>query len=142
MRRILLVVFIAGSAATIIELLFLGHFEDTRQVIPVFLLVAGLCELGFYGVVRKPKSLKIFQVTMVLFFISGVLGIIYHYQGNQEFALEGNPSLSSRELIERIVKGGAPILGPGMMIQFGFLGLAFTYRHPHLTSSVNAQSAS
>ncbi|MBI3005162.1 MAG: hypothetical protein HYY49_07055 [Ignavibacteriales bacterium] len=72
---------------------------------------------------------------MLLFLLSGVVGSVLHYRGSREFALEAYPSMTGNEVFWRSIQGAAPILGPGIMIQFGILGLAYTYRHPSLTTA-------
>jgi hypothetical protein len=69
---------------------------------------------------------------MVLFVGSGMLGVVLHYQGNEEFELEMQPALSGRTLVGKTLTGATPVLAPGSMSLLGVVGLAFTYRHPLL----------
>jgi hypothetical protein len=54
--------------------------------------------------------------------------VVAHFHGSAEFQLELNPSMSTWELVEKIVRAKAPpLLAPGMMLQMGLLGLAYVY---------------
>ena len=135
-RTFLLIIFIIGLLGAAAELLLLEHTEDFRQWIPIVLIVASLLALGWCGLSRAPVSMRVFQGMMILFVISGFIGLFLHYQGNVEFELEMYPSLSGWQLFEKAMKGATPTLAPGTMIQLGLLGLAYTYRHPVLRKSI------
>ena len=141
LRAILLIIFLLGALGTGTELLLLGHTETPWQMVPVLLITVGLVALIFQAAVRRAlfptggvklfrAGIRMFQVIMLLFIISGFIGIWQHYQAKTEFKLETNPGLSGIELFWETVTGAAvpPVLAPGMMIQMGLLGLAFTYR--------------
>ncbi len=137
MRGIILAVFLFGALSAGVELLLIGHTESGWQWVPLVLIVTGIGALIFYAAIRRAMSLRIFQVMMVLFIISGFVGIWQHYQAKTEFKLETNPALSGMELFWEAITGATvpPVLAPGMMIQLGLLGMAYTYRHPALLSS-------
>jgi len=143
-RTFLLIVFIIGLLGSGAELLLLEHTEDVWQWIPLVLIVMSLIVLGWSGWSRAPVSMRVFQVTMILFVISGFLGLFLHYQGNMEFELEMYPSLTGWELFGKAMQGATPTLAPGTMIQLGLLGLAYSYRHPVWRKSIgenkNAES--
>jgi hypothetical protein len=69
---------------------------------------------------------------MVMFLVSGAVGVGLHYQGNKVFELEMSPSMSGLELMSKTFTGATPVLAPGSMSLLGIVGLVFTYRHPHL----------
>jgi hypothetical protein len=131
-RRILLVIFLLGTFGTGAELLLLGHTENVWQWIPVLLILISLVTLLCYAAVRRLAIMRIFQVVMILFMISGVVGLVLHYRDKMEFKLETNPDLAGWHLFREVIKGATlpPVLAPGVMIQIGLLGLAYTYRHP------------
>jgi len=132
LRTALLALFILGSVGTTAELLLLGHTEDTWQLVPLVLMGSGLMLVGWYVLTRSATSLKSFRVLMLLFVVAGCIGILLHYRGNMEFELEMYPSMHGMELFRETMTGAFPALAPGAMIQFGLLGLAWTYRHPAL----------
>lgn len=123
-------IFLLGLLGSCVELLLLEHTEEPRQWIPLILMALSLLTLGWYGVTRGPLSLRAFQGMMLLFVISGCIGIFLHYQSNVEFELEMRPALTGVELFKKAIQGAMPALAPGTMIQLGLLGLAITYRHP------------
>jgi hypothetical protein len=114
------------------ELLLLGHFEDTWQLVPLALIAAGLVVVAWYAVVRSAVSLRAFQGVMFLNLGSGLAGVLLHYRGNAEFELEMYPGIAGLELFRESMTGAFPALAPGSMILFGLLGLAWTFRHPAL----------
>jgi hypothetical protein len=129
-RIIILAVFLIGSIGTGAELLLLGHTETVWQCLPLVLISLGYVTLIAHALVRKVMTMRIFQVSMILFILSGFIGLLLHYQGKMEFKLETNPSLHGMELFWETIKGATlpPVLAPGMMIQLGILGLAYAYR--------------
>jgi hypothetical protein len=73
---------------------------------------------------------------MVLFILSGFIGLFQHYRAKAEFQLEVNPSLQGKALFWEAAKSlSPPTLAPGVMIQMGLLGLVWSYRHPSLGSA-------
>ena len=102
-------------------------------------MAISLVVLGWRFVDRKPASMRAFQGVMILFVVSGFVGLLLHYQGNAEFELEMYPTLKGLDLFWEAVKGATPTLAPGTMIQLGLLGLVYTYRHPALIKSTGKQ---
>jgi hypothetical protein len=141
LRGFLFVMFIFGVLGAGAELLLLEHTEDFKQWIPLVLMSLSLIVLGWYIAARGPTSMRVFQVTMLLFAISGFAGLFLHYQGNVEFELEMYPSLQGLELFRKAIKGTTPpTLAPGTMIMLGLIGLAYTYRHPVFSKSAGKKS--
>jgi hypothetical protein len=136
-RIIILTIFLIGSIGTGTELLLIEHTETIWQRLPLLLILLGVVVLIAHALIRKGLTIRIFQLTMILFILSGLIGLWLHYQGKMEFKLETNPSLSGMELFWETIKGATipPVLAPGMMIQIGLLGLAYGYRHPAVNQS-------
>jgi hypothetical protein len=130
-RRILLAIFLIGAIGTGAELLLLEHTAEW-QLVPLVLIAISLLVLGWLAVSRRMAVVRVFQVTMVAFLVSGAAGLALHYRGNVEFELEMYPSLGGAELFWKALTGATPALAPGTMIQLGLIGLTFTYRHPAL----------
>ena len=132
--KFLLVILILGILGTMTELILLKHTEDVRQWVPLILMPAGLILLAWHGFSVAPLSIKLFRWLMIAFIISGLAGIYFHFQGGAEFKLEGNPSLRGWALFwEAIYAKTPPLLAPGAMIQLGFIGLVYIYKHPALS---------
>lgn len=132
LRNLILATLVVGMVGVAIELVLLEHMEDKKQWIPLALMSLGTVTLILYGLTKAGWALRTFQITMLLFVISGFLGIWFHYRGNVEFELEMYPSMKGLELIEEALKGATPALAPGTMIQLGLIGLIYTFRHPGL----------
>jgi hypothetical protein len=128
LRRILGAIFLVGSLGTAAELVLLDHVEDAWQQAPLALIAIGCAVLA--AVTIRPSSLavRLFQLTMVAFLASGVVGIALHYQGNVEFELELQPDASGFALFWEAMKGATPALAPGTMMLLGAIGLTYTYR--------------
>ncbi|HSC27896.1 MAG TPA: hypothetical protein VLD67_11510 [Vicinamibacterales bacterium] len=132
-RRILLVAFVTGLIGTLVELLLLEHFDDWRQRIPLVLLGCALATMIWHALDRGPAPLRVLQLLMLIFAFAGLIGLTLHLQGNREFELEMYPSRAGLELVKKTLMGATPALAPGTMIQLALIGLAYSYRHPHLT---------
>ncbi len=137
-RRLLLLLFLLGVCGAVAELLLLGHTEDSWQWVPLLLSGVSLVVLAIHAVVRRAVTVRVFQMTMILFMLSGFVGSYWHYRAKVEFKLETHPDLAGWELFRQAITGGAvpPVLAPGLMIQLGLLGLAWTYRHPALSAAI------
>jgi hypothetical protein len=136
-RRLMLIVFLVGAFGAGAELLLLEHTEDSWQLVPLLLIALSLVALVLHFFIRRAVTVRIFQAAMLLFTASGVVGTWLHYQAKVEFKLEMNPDLGGMALFREVMIGATlpPVLAPGLMIQLGLLGLAYTYRHPALAAS-------
>ena len=133
LRTGLLALFLFATIATAVELLLLAHDEDAVQLIPIVLAVAGALVAAWNLVRSSAAGVRTFQILMVLFVASGVAGIFYHYRANVEFQLEMDASLHGSALLWQVLQAKAPpALSPGLMVQLGLLGFAYSYRHPAL----------
>jgi hypothetical protein len=129
LRRMLAAILLIGMTGTAVELLLLQHDGDRIQLVPLVLLGAGLLAVTWQLVARSRAGVMCVRVVMVLFLAAGAAGIYYHYQANVEFQREGDPSLSGRALLWKVLEAKVPpALSPGVMVQLGLLGLAYTYR--------------
>ena len=124
-RRIILIILLVGIAGVLIELLLLEHFEDTLQLLPLVLLGLGLISLVWHARSPDRTSTRVVRTVMVLFLVSGVLGVFLHYRGNVEFERERRPEAGGWALFREAMMGATPALAPGSMIQLGLLGLLY-----------------
>lgn len=131
-RRILGLAMVVGFLGTGIELLLLGHTEDTWQLVPLILIGVGLVVLVWHAIAAGKGTVRALQATMVLFVVSGGVGTWLHYSGNMEFELEMYPTLEGTKLFAEAMTGATPALAPGTMIGLGLVGLAYAFRNPHL----------
>jgi hypothetical protein len=129
-RRFLLGVLILGVTGIGIELLLIGHFDDPFQFVPLILLGCGLPALITLAVRPRPVSIRVVQVLMVLFVMSGGAGVALHSRGNAEFELEMYPTLAGWDLVRGTLTGATPVLAPGSMSLLGLVGLAVAHTYP------------
>jgi hypothetical protein len=138
-RLYLLLTLAVGLAGMTTELLLIGHVESVQQLIPVVLLGLGVAVLAWHAAAPRAITVRALQVTMMLFVLSGLVGVGLHYRGNLEFELEMYPSMSGFEMIEKTLSGATPVLAPGSMALLGLIGLIHAFRHPCLCA--DAQSS-
>jgi len=128
LRLWILVVLVLGLIGTVTELVLLSHYEQPVQLVPVVLIVLALVVLAWHAIGRSTASLRVLLGLMVLFVLASFAGFAAHFYGSAEFQLELEPSLSTWELVEKVMRAKAPpLLAPGMMMQLGLLGLAYIY---------------
>jgi hypothetical protein len=137
-RRILLTILLLGMAGISLELWLMAHTDDFYQLIPLWLTAAGSVTLVLVAMRPSIGSVRLFQAVMALFLVSGVIGMVLHFQVNIEFQKEMDAALSGLALYQKaILAKSPPALAPGAMIQLGLIGLAYTFRHPALTPRRN-----
>jgi hypothetical protein len=138
LRRILLVTLLLSIVGVEAELLLLEHFDGTSQWLPLVLLAICLLTLGWYGVSRGRASIRAVQGAMVLCVVLGAVGVWLHLDGNIEFEREMSPGMAGFALFKAAMMGATPSLAPGAMIQLGLIGLAWTFRHPALSTRTDS----
>jgi hypothetical protein len=116
-----------GMAGSLTELWLLGHVEDFNQWIPVALLAAGVVLLGWIAARPSRGAVRLWRALMALFVIAGLTGSVLHFRANLEFQLEVDPSLAGWALFWKAAYAKSPpALAPGVMVQFGLIGLALS----------------
>lgn len=135
LRRGLLALLAFGSAGILVELVLLEHYEEPFQYTPLVLLVLTLVSIIWHWLDGQKRSLRAFQIVMLLLIVAGTVGIALHFDGNIEFEKELNPDSAGLEFWVEVLRGATPTLAPGTLVQFGLLGLLYAYRHPALSSS-------
>jgi hypothetical protein len=126
LRGWILGILLLGLLGTVTELALLSHYEQPLQLVPVVLIALALVTLTWHAVQRGRTSLNAVLVVMILFVLAGFVGFIAHFRGSAEFQLDLDPSMSTWDLLVKVLQAKAPpLLAPGMMIQLGLLGLAY-----------------
>ena len=134
-RRILLGILLLGVIGISAELLLLSHTEDATQWIPLVLndLTVVMSAVVFFR--PTGANVRLFQMVMLLMIVSGAVGMYLHLQANMEFQLEMDATLAGWALLKKsIVAKAPPALAPGVMMQLGLIGLAYTFKHPALAA--------
>ncbi len=126
-------ILLLGTSGTMIELLLVGHDDGAIQLVPLVLLGVGFFTVCWRMWSGSSASAAAVQIVMVLFLAAGAAGVYFHYQANVEFQRETDPSLAGRALLWSVLRAKVPpALAPGVMIQLGLIGLAYTYRDKEL----------
>jgi hypothetical protein len=136
----LLLVVVIGTLGLFAELALLEHTESFNQWLPLAVLAAGFMGTLWVAFQPGPGSVRLFQVMMLTFVVTGGLGVYLHYRGNAQFELELYPTLKGWPLVWQALKGAVPALAPGSLVQLGLVGLVFTYGHPALGPSKGPRS--
>ncbi|HKO99871.1 MAG TPA: hypothetical protein VJU86_23045 [Pyrinomonadaceae bacterium] len=129
LRRFLLVLSVLLFAGALVELWLVGHTEDTIQWLAFAVAaVGGLAALArLFGSGRG--ILRLLRVSMVVVILGSVFGVVMHLIGNVEFEQEINANAPTATMLWRALKGGNPLLAPGVLMVAAILSLAATYRH-------------
>jgi hypothetical protein len=135
LRRGLLALLALGCVGTLTELVLLEHYEEWQQFIPLSLLAITLVVILWHWTDGGRRSLRVLQVVMLFLIVAGTAGILFHTGGNYEFERELEPDLAGFAFWIEVVRGAAPTLAPGTLVQFGLIGLLYAYRHPLLTTN-------
>lgn len=141
LRRLLLWLLLLGLAGVATDLSLLGHYEDSRMLLP-FLAIAVAAAGATMRLARpSPRSVWWLRASMVPMMAAGATGAYLHYLGGVEFQADMDPTLSRWQLFWKVIHMQAPpMLAPGVLVQFALLGLVSTYRDP-LTVVSRADSA-
>lgn len=126
-RRVILLVLLLAMGGISVELLLLEHVGDVWQLIPLCLLVIGIAVVAWHARAPSASSARTLRALMILFVLSGLLGVFLHYRGNVEFELEQNPRATRWALFREAMMGATPALAPGVMVQIGLLGLLYAF---------------
>jgi hypothetical protein len=131
LRNLVLVAYLLGIGGAAAELTLIRHIDGVWQIIPLALIGLSVIALAGLWILPGRMSLLAFRGSMLLFLLSGVIGLYLHFQANIEWVVE-DPSLTGWRLLwQAFIRGkNPPALAPAAMIQFAILGLAYTYRYP------------
>jgi hypothetical protein len=124
LQRLLLAIFFAGLLGTTTELIFLEHYEDIKQFIPLVVAALGFAIGGWYAARPSAASLRAFRSVLLLFAFSGAVGLFLHFRGNVEFEKERDATLSGFGLLWGALTGATPALAPGAMAFLAAIGYA------------------
>jgi hypothetical protein len=125
--------FLMSVLGTGCELLLVGHFDGAWQIAPLALFGLSIIVLAWERLGGGATSIRAHQALMILYIVSGLVGLALHYRANVEFELEMYPDLGGFALFWKAIQGASPpSLAPGAMVALGLLGLAYAYHHPTL----------
>jgi hypothetical protein len=132
-RRLILALLAFGLAWVAVDLVLLEHYEDPVMFVPFAAVTVGLAAIALDLSAATAGTARVFQVAMGALIVSGLAGVVVHYQGSLEFQLDMDPTMSRWDLFWKVLHMKAPpTLAPGIMVQLGLLGLVATAGHPAL----------
>ena len=126
-RRSLLAILVIGLIGTEIELFLLKHTDGFWQIVPLGLVGAGIVVVAWCAFTDNSASLRVLDVVMIAFIVSGAAGVLLHFKGNIEWERERAPGISGSPLVRQALMGATPTLAPGTMLQLGLVGLIYSY---------------
>lgn len=132
LRQFLLLITGGIFIMTIIELIFVSHWNETIQYLPFALCGLGLITLGFASLRPSNSSVKMLHWSMIVIGICSFIGFYEHLANNLSFWLEIQPNATTWELIVATFNGGIPVLAPGILLLGAVIGLTAIYHHPLL----------
>ena len=133
-RRMLFAILLVGLAGMVTELLLSGHYDGATQRVPLLLLAAAVVVIMWHLLAPGAASVRALQFSMVLCLSTGLIGVGYHYVGNEASERERSPGVDGFALIRQSLTGETPVLAPGSLVLLGLVGLTYAHRHPILVS--------
>jgi hypothetical protein len=130
LRQWLFWVLVFGLVGTETELLLLEHYDGPWQFVPLVLIAGAIAALVWHA--RRPdaRSLRAMQILMASFVMAGFMGLALHFRGAAEFQRETDPTMSTWDLVKKVMRTKAPpVLAPGVMLQLGLIGWAYASSH-------------
>lgn len=132
-RRFLLLVSAFIFAGSVVELIFIEHYEDAIQFVPFGLSAIGLTLVLLALRNQSNGILKWLRYGMWLIAAGSVLGVYEHLEHNYEFALEISPNITTSKALIEMLYGASPFLAPGMLFLGALLAYAATWGHDALS---------
>jgi hypothetical protein len=129
-RRTLLVVSAGTFFMTVVELVFVGHWNENIQYLPFALSAFGLAAIAFAYTRPGRASLTFLRWTMIAVAACSLIGFYEHIYNNYTFWLEIQPNTTTSELINATFTGGIPVLAPGILLLGAVLGWLAVYNEP------------
>lgn len=128
LRRFLLILSLFLFSGALIELYLVEHTQDFIQWIPFVLSFAGLLVVILVLVRPARGPVLVLRIVMALVAFGSLLGIYEHITGNIEFEREVQPSSTTTQLLERGLRGGNPLLAPGVLAIAAVIAVSSTYK--------------
>ncbi len=134
LRSIVLSITGFGVLGTLAELLLIGHTGELIRWLPYGLLLLSAIGILWMFISPTARALRVFQVLMIVVALSSVIGVWEHLQSSMKYQQQDYPDQTGLTLVWEAAKNANALLAPGVLAQVGFLGLAFTFRHPNLVA--------
>ena len=132
--QFLLIITAGIFVMTVLELFFVGHWNENIQFLPFVLCVLGLAVTGWTYFKPSRLAVSAMRWSMIVIGACSLIGFYEHLYNNYSFWLEIQPNATATELLNATFTGGIPVLAPGILLLGTAIGLAALYRHPLLES--------
>lgn len=129
-RQFLLVITVGIFVMTVLELVFVSHWNQSIQFLPFILCALGLIVTGLAYLKPSPKTVKTMHWSMIVIGTCSFIGFYEHMYNNYSFWLDIQPNTTTKDLIIATFNGGIPILAPGILLLGAMIGLTAIYKHP------------
>jgi predicted CDP-diglyceride synthetase/phosphatidate cytidylyltransferase len=128
LRRFLLALSIVLFLGALTELWLVAHTQDVVQWLAfVFAIIGGVSAL-LVLLKLNGTTIRLMRVCMFVVLAGSLFGIYQHISGNIAFEREIRPNSSTNRLISRGLRGGNPLLAPGVLAVAAVLALGATHR--------------
>jgi hypothetical protein len=132
LRQFLLVITAGIFVMTVLELTFVGHWNENIQFLPFALCAAGLTSTGWALLQPGKPAVAVMRGSMLVIGVCSLIGFYEHLSNNYSFWIEIQPNATLAELLNATFTGGIPVLAPGILLLGAVIGLAALYKHPAL----------
>jgi len=130
MRRALLILAGFVFAVAPVELWLSDHTEETRQWIPFVICAAGVLTVALALIRPARPTLLLLRSVMTVAALTSLLGMYFHVSGNVAFELEIRPNDTTFDVLFDALKGGNPLLAPGILALAAAIAFIATWYHP------------
>jgi len=131
-RQLLLIITAGTFVMTVMELIFVGHWNEKIQYLPFALCALGLIVTGLAFLRPGHKSINAMRWSMIVIGVCSFIGFYEHLYNNYSFWLDIQPNTTTIDLIIATFNGGIPVLAPGILLLGAVTGLIAIYQHPLL----------
>ena len=127
LRRFLLLLAILLFSGSLVELWLVEHTQDFIQWLAF--AIAGAGALATLIALIRPglTSVRVLRACMLLVVLGSLFGVYEHIAGNIAFEREIQPGASTSRLLSRGLRGGNPLLAPGLLAVAAVLASSATY---------------
>lgn len=132
LRQFLLIITAGIFVMTVLELTFVGHWNENIQFLPFLLCAAGLASTGWTLFQPGKPAVAVMRWSMRVIGVCSLIGFYEHLYNNYSFWIEIQPNATLAELLNATITGGIPVLAPGILLLGAVIGLAALYKHPAL----------
>jgi len=131
-RQFLLIITAGTFVMTVIELIFVSHWNEKIQYLPFALCALGLIITGLAFLRPGRSTISAMRWSMIVIGTCSFIGFYEHLYNNYSFWLDIQPNTTTKDLIIATFNGGIPVLAPGILLLGAVTGLIAIYQHPLL----------